>query len=69
MDKARKMKVCALYSSYHNYADTWNSIIDVYANHDDAFLAQLVLEQEIPKGISDETDEQQSYYITEMEVK
>ena len=62
--KNTSIKVSVLYESNHNYCDTWNNVVDIYANHDDALMEQIKLEQNQP-----ETDKDtQSWFITEFTV-
>ena len=56
------MVVYALYDSYFNGCDQWNTLIDVYKKLDDAEEALAKLEQ------ANENLEYQSYYITGLPV-
>jgi hypothetical protein len=57
------VKVYILFSNYYDYCENWESIVDIYAEHDDAELAMIELEE------ANTNTEQQSYYISEREVK
>ena len=56
------MQVYALYSSYFDFCAIWESVVDIYANRDDALMKKRILEDE-------NKDEQQSWFIVEMCVK
>jgi hypothetical protein len=56
------MKVYALRSNFNGIAETYEYVIDLYMNYDDALMAQIVLEQA-------NTEPDQSYYVHEMSVK
>ena len=56
------MKVYALRSNFTGGTETYEYIIDLYMNYDDALMEQIVLEQA-------NTDPDQSYYVYEMAVR
>ena len=56
------MKVYALKSNFDGISETYEYIMDLYMNYDDALMEQIVLEQA-------NTDSNQSYYVYEMLVK
>jgi len=56
------MKVYCLFESYHNFADSWKTLIDIYIDKEDVYYATHTLEQ-------DSGSDRTSFYIIEMETK
>ena len=56
------MKVYALYHNYYDYCNSWDTIVQLYKNKDDADFACLLMNDAPHNG---ETD---SWYVEELEV-
>lgn len=57
------MKVYLLYESYYDYCNNWETLVDVFAQKNDAERAMKILERKHKK------DKLTSHFIREVEVK
>lgn len=55
------MKIYALYHNYYNFCDSWDTLVQLYLNLEDAENGQLLMEEAPHNGEID------SWYVVEME--